>query len=176
MSVAKDITDFLDSKRVSYSIDHHAPCATAQDLAAEEGLSGYRVAKSVVCIADGEPVILVLPAALHVDLNAACKDLEADALRLADPDEIADFFPECELANPPPPLPLWDNASILVDSSLAGDEIVFAAGTPNDAIRMNSVDWLDVTQPFIGHFAAPWGQRVAVDRRLGEESSTHVFL
>ena len=159
MSVAKPITDFLNERGVKYSIDHHATCFTAQNLAAEEALSGYAVGKCVVGFVDGKPVILVLPAPYQVDWDAVCDELDADEARLAEPDEIAEIFTGCAINAPPPALPLWDGVAIVADETMMGDYLpnnpllVMAAGSAQDAIRMDRADWLAIVQPSVANFA-----------------------
>ncbi len=156
MTATKCITQFLDSESVRYEVDHHDACFSAQALAAEEGMTGYRVAKTVVCLADERLVILVLPASCYVDLEVVGAELDAEVVCLADPAAMASFFPDCGIEVAPPPLPLWDNVRIHADTSMmGGNDIVFAAGTANDAIRMGRMDWVRIARPTIGQFAMP---------------------
>ena len=153
MAISKRIIQFLDSKGIDYRIDHHRPAHSAQDLAATEHVTGYCVAKTVVCIADGEPAILVLPAPMEVDFARVCEELEASEARLAYPDEIRGIFPDSVEGMAPPPLPLWEGVTVYADATITNtDEVVFAAGTLRDAIWMSCADWLSLACPVICDF------------------------
>ena len=154
MAVAQCVTQLLDAEGVKYSIDHHSPCFTSQTLAAEENTTGYRVVKTVVAIADGRPVILALPAPFVVDVETCRKELEAKTFRLADPSEIPTYFHGIGDLIAPPPLAIWPGVKVHADETLwhQGD-MLFAAGSHRDAVRMKVSDWLKITQPTVGKFA-----------------------
>ncbi len=154
MSVPSFVTRFLDDRGIRYSIDHHDACGTSQDLAEIEAVTGFEVAKSVVCLVDEAPVILVLPAPYHVSLTAVGEEFEASHVRLADPRDLAELFPDVNRDVAPPPLPLWKHVTLHIDAAMTmPKEIVFAAGSAEDAIRMRTVDWMKVAEASIGRFA-----------------------
>lgn len=154
MTASKRITQFLDTEGVRYEIDHHDACFSAQSLASKEGTTGFRVAKTVVCFVDDQPVVLVLPAPYHVDLEIVGAELGARVVCVADPEDVAAYFPECDIEVAPPPLPLWEGIRIHADASMLGrDDIVFAAGTAKDAVRMSGPDWKRIARPSFGKFA-----------------------
>src|SRR5437763_45727 len=74
----------------------------AQKLAQVEHISGHRVAKVVIAMADGLPVELILPATRRVCLEKLRKVLGAWDVRLASETEMEDFFPGCEVGAVPP--------------------------------------------------------------------------
>ncbi|MDQ7850325.1 MAG: YbaK/EbsC family protein [Armatimonadota bacterium] len=63
-----------------------------------EQVSGYWVAKVVMAVSDGMPVMLVLPVPYRVALVRLKEALGAMSVRLAREEEFAHLFPDCEVA------------------------------------------------------------------------------
>jgi Ala-tRNA(Pro) deacylase len=134
---------------------HHAEAYTAQEVAQREHVSGHRVAKVVVVIADGRLVELVLPASRYVKLEKVRRVLGASAVRLATEQEMAQWFQDCEVGATPA-LRHWAGVDVLMDATLniEGD-ILFQAGTHQDAVRLNFSDWYDLVRPQVASFSEP---------------------
>jgi Ala-tRNA(Pro) deacylase len=134
---------------------HHPEAYTAQEVAQREHFSGHRVAKVVVVMADGRPVELILPASRHVNLDRVRMVLHAQDVRLATEDEMEDYFTDCELGAVPA-LRHWKGVEVLMDRSLnAADQILFQAGTHQDAVRLNFRDWYELVRPQVATFSEP---------------------
>ena len=156
MSVPKWIESTLEKEHVSFEERHHAPCFTAQEVAAEEHFSGHRLAKVVIANADDRMVEVVVPATCRVDFDAVCRELGCQRCRLATEQEIADHFADCEVGAIPP-LRHWPGVLILLDERLSHlpGSILFQAGTHEDAIEIDFEDWFRITQPRVGAFTLP---------------------
>ena len=154
MSLPRWIASTLEAEHVPYQIRHHRPCFTAQEVAAVEHVSGHRLAKVVVVMADEEMVFVVLPASQRLDLRAVSKAMGSGQCRLATEQEMAERFPDCEVGALPP-LPHWDGVIILADKRLTESDgpMVFQAGTHEDAIELSSTDWKRIAHPMEGRFA-----------------------
>lgn len=136
-----------------YQVVHHSPCLSAHELARAEHESEHKTAKVVVVVADGYPVMLVLPADLRVDMAAAKRILSCAVLRLADEDELAHWFKDSDLGAEPPlrrgAMEVW------ADESLEGaGEVLFQGGSHEDGIKMTFEDWFAVVRPKTANFAA----------------------
>jgi Ala-tRNA(Pro) deacylase len=155
MAIPQWAENVLRRRGVPFEQLHHREAFTAQEVAAREHVSGHRVAKVVVVMADDQPVELVLPASRRVLLDRAREALGARQMRLAREEEMEKVFADCEVGAMPP-LSGEANVPMLVDASmqLEGD-IIMQAGTHEDAIRMNCHDWLHIVQPRIASFSAP---------------------
>ena len=124
-----DIGKYLRDQGISFETYEHPPAYTAQEVAAEEHVSGKMMAKAVVVQADGKYAICALPASYKLDMAKVAKVLKSKSARLADETEMAKLFPDVEVGAEPPFGNLWQMPT-LVDSHLAADEeIVFQAGT-----------------------------------------------
>lgn len=153
MAIPQSIEHFLGDHQVPYSVLHHTPAYTAQQEAAVAHVPGWGWAKTVVCFADGRPILVVLPAPSLVDFKRLREVVGARDIRLASEQELAHLYPDCETGTMPPFGPLYGQP-VYVDRSLAGgEEIVFNAGSHSDAIKVKYDDFVRVVQPILGDFS-----------------------
>jgi Ala-tRNA(Pro) deacylase len=153
MSMPKWIERTLDQEQVRYHSRHHRPRFTAQEVAAEEHVSGHRMAKVVIVKTDESMAEVVVPASLRINVDAVRHALGCKTCRLATELEIAERFTDCELGAIPP-LRHWADVPILMDRHLMqlDGQLVFQAGTHEDAIEMEFSEWYRMTQPREGNF------------------------
>jgi len=155
MSTATWIRDELDRRGISYEETHHPDAFTAQEVAHQEHVSGHRVAKVVCILADGWPFELVLPASRRVMLGWVRDLLGARELRLASEEELAEYFPGCELGALPA-LRYWEGVEVIADGHLNQDgEILILGGTHRDSVRVNFDDWFDLVNPRVELISEP---------------------
>jgi Ala-tRNA(Pro) deacylase len=155
MAAPNWIKNMLEKRGVAYEERRHGVAFTAQELAQTEHVSGHCVAKVVVVIADGRPVELILPASRRVVLDRLRTLLGARAVRLAAEAELERIFTDCE-TGATPPLRHWKDVTVLMDASMSSaSELVFQAGTHEDAIRLNFQDWFRLVGPLVGAFTQP---------------------
>jgi Ala-tRNA(Pro) deacylase len=116
---------------------------------------GRSWAKIVVCFADDELILAVVPAHFRVNLEELRVLSGARTMRLAREDEFSGLYPECE----PGAMSPFGNPveqRVFVDRSLVGEtEMVFNAGTHTDALRMHYGDFVDLARPIVGAFGHP---------------------
>lgn len=155
MATARWIREMLTGRGIPFQELHHREVFTSQEVAQCEHVSGHHVAKVVVAMADGRPVELVLPASRRVALKKVKGILGAKEVRLASEAEMERFFQDCELGAVPP-LRHWKDVEVLMDESLnvTGD-ILFQAGTHEDAVRLRFGDWYDLVLPRVADFSEP---------------------
>ena len=152
-----DLRNYLDRLGVRYRWMHHDTAYTAQGLAQAEHVSGKRVVKPVVVEADGQFVLCALPAALYVDMERVKEELHADEARLADEQTLAQLFGDCELGAEPPIGRIFGMPTLMDDSLQSQDEVVFQAGTHEEAVGMSLADYMRMARPKVGHFAKQRG-------------------
>jgi len=149
----RSLDSFLRDARVPFTAFQHPPAFTAQEEAAVSHIRGSCWAKIVVCLADDELVLVVVPAHRLVDLDALRLLSGAAVVRLAEEREFARAYQDCELGAMPPFGALY-RQRVFVDRSLVGEsEMVFNAGTHTDAIRMHYGDFAELAKPIVGAFA-----------------------
>ena len=149
------VKKMLELRGIPFEELHHPQVYTAQEVAQLEHVSGHRVAKVVVVMADGRPVELDLPASRHVLLDRVKAVLNAREVRLATEDEMGKYFTDCEVGAIPP-LRHWQDVAVLMDHSLTVEgDILFQAGTHQDAVRLNFRDWYELVNPQVATFSQP---------------------
>lgn len=153
MAIPVSIRRFVESHGVSYAPIHHRAAFTAQEEAAASHVPGRDWAKTVVCVADGFPVLALVPAHYRVDLDAMRAVTGARSVRLATEHEFATLYPECETGAMAPFGPLY-NQTVYMDEALTRDpDIAFHAGTHVDAIRMTFTDFVSLVHPIPARIA-----------------------
>jgi Ala-tRNA(Pro) deacylase len=144
---------YLRDNQVPYQTQHHPTAFTAQAVAESEHISGRLLAKVVMVVADGDLVMLVLPATRRVDVAQVAALLDAREVRLAEENEFAATFPDCDLGA----MPAFGNlygVPVYVDKTLAEDETIYVqAGTHTDTISLTYADFARLVNPKVADFA-----------------------
>ena len=152
MATATWIKDMLQERGVAFAEEQHREVFTAQEVAQSEHVSGHRLAKVVVVIADGRPIELIIPASRRVVLEQAQKMLGAREVRLASEAEMDRIFGDVE-TGAIPALRHWKDVEVVMDEAMKVDgEIVLHGGTHRDTIRLTFSDWYDMVKPRVGSF------------------------
>ena len=135
------IESYLREQHLPFEPLAHPRAVAAQRLAAIEHVSGSRIAKPVVCSVDGRLSLAVVPATKRVDLEVLREALGAVHVWLVPEHGFAERFWPCE-PGAEPPLGLF-GIPIYVDADLAREPwIVMRGGTHEDAIQVDTDDWL----------------------------------
>jgi Ala-tRNA(Pro) deacylase len=145
----------LQSRGIPFDELHHPEAFTAQRMAEREHVSGHRVAKVVVVMADGRPVELILPATRQVRMDVLHAILNVRRVRLATEEEMGAAFSDCEVGAIPA-LRHWKGIDVVMDRTLNVEgDIVFQAGTHEDAVRVSFRDWYELVKPQVATFSEP---------------------
>jgi Ala-tRNA(Pro) deacylase len=152
MEIPQRLLTFLNQSQVKYQILHHPEAFTAQELAAIEHVQGKYHAKVVIATAAGQLVMLVLPATHRVDLDKLGA-LAGKPATMATEAQFENLFPDCAIGTMPPFGHLYGVPTYLERSLTEDAQIVFAAGTHSDAIKMSYADYIRVAQATLGDFA-----------------------
>lgn len=149
------VMEYLQNHHSSFKVTEHKPAYTAEQLATVEHIPPHQVAKPVIIRADAKYYLCVLPADRRIDLYAMQKHLKAKNVRLANEHEMENLFVDSELGAEPPFGNLY-NLPTLVDKKLTKDrEIVFQAGTHDQAIWMKTKEYLKLIEPDVFGFSYP---------------------
>ena len=151
----KVLEDFLSKKKVKYKVIKHDLAYTAQEIAAAEHIPGRKVTKTVIVKADGEPKVLVLAAPCMVDFTKLKKVLSCKKVELAQEEEIAKIFPDCEIGAIPPFADLI-NVPIYIDEQLSENEEVSAnACSHTEAVLLKYKDFEEISGGVKSSFSKP---------------------
>ena len=135
------IETHLKERHRIYEHHRHTVAMTAQELAASEHVSGYRVAKPVVVKLDGKLAIAVVAATDKVALGTLEEATASTAAELVPEADFAGTFRPCEPGSEPP-LALF-GLPIFVDEKLLHEKkLLMPAGTHEDAIALDTHEWI----------------------------------
>lgn len=126
---------------------------TAQEVAAQLHVPGRQLAKVVMAKVEGELVMLVLPAPARVDFSRLQEALGAKEVELAREREFADRFPDCEVGAMPPFGGLYQVPTYVDETLMKTGDIVFLAGTHNEALKLSTAEYERLAQPQVLNFA-----------------------
>jgi Ala-tRNA(Pro) deacylase len=147
------LENYLRENQVRFEEHHHPRAVSAQEVAASEHVPGRMLAKTVMVLADGQMVMLALPAPYQVDLEKAAAALGVDEARLAQEEEFEDSFPDCEVGAMPPFGNLY-GVPVYVEKTLAEDEtMVFRSGTHTETMSVSYSDFERLVEPTVAQFA-----------------------
>lgn len=159
MSARESLKQYLSDNGVTFEEHHHSLAYTAQDVANAEHTPGNVVAKVTIARAEGELIMLVLPASRRVDFEKV-NDILGREVSLAAESEFADVFPDCETGAMPPFGHLY-GLRVYVDRELADDDyIIFNEGTHTDTLKIRYADYERLEHPVLAEFAAARTGRV----------------
>ncbi len=148
-----DVEKVLREAGVRYTKREHPVAYTAQEMAAEEHVSGDAVAKPVLVQAGERNIMCVLPASCKIDLGRLAKALKVKKCKLLAESEMAGIFPDVEVGAEPP-FGRFYGVETLVDSRLAENrQVTFAAGTHRTSIEMDYDDFTRLAESAEADFA-----------------------
>ena len=106
------------------------PTRTVTEAALAVGCSEAQIAKSIVFVADGEPVVCIASGAHRIDVDRLCEGLDAAACRAASPDEVraATGFAVGGVA------PFAHGLPVVFDESLLLHERIWAAAGDGNSV------------------------------------------
>ncbi len=136
-----------------YEVHEHPLAFTTSRVAEVEHVSGKEVAKPVILLADDRFVMAVVPGHKHVDLNKAKEALGCEELRLAEEDEFASAFADCERGAEPPLGHLYGMKTV-VDLRLDSPRVTFRGGSHTQTITMGLEDYRLAANAVVGDLAA----------------------
>jgi prolyl-tRNA editing enzyme YbaK/EbsC (Cys-tRNA(Pro) deacylase) len=145
------LKQLLEAAGASFSVSRHAPVFTSQEAAIVRGTPLASGAKALVCLADGRPVMFVMPADLRLATKAAKKALGVRDLRFANKEQVHELTGLAPGAIPP--FGSLFGLSTYCDSRMAEHcSINFNAGDHSLSISLSFDDYARVETPSMGEF------------------------
>jgi Ala-tRNA(Pro) deacylase len=154
------VPSFLVDQLVPFETLMHPPAYTAQRLARYLGLPGSQVVKGVLLRGPAGFLLAVLPATQQVNVAAVASHL-GNPMRLADAQEIAEVFGDCEWGVVSPFGRLYGIGTILEDALTSETMIVFEGHSHAEAIRLRCADYERLERPRRLRFAQAVSSRPA---------------
>lgn len=153
MKCRERMEQYLRENGVGFEVKTHSQAFTMQEVAAALHVPGRQVAKVVMVTADGNLVMLVLAAPDRLDFAKVRGMLAARRVSLAEEQEFAGVFPDCETGAMPPFGNQYELATY-VDQALAQEgDIVFRIGTHRETLKVAYADYARLAKPMVADFA-----------------------
>jgi Ala-tRNA(Pro) deacylase len=146
------VPEFLAEQHIPFEALLLPPAFSATQRAKNLHVSGRHVAKCVLLVASEGPLLAVLRATHQIDFALLSSQL-GGPVRLAEDEEIAGAFPDCEWGVVLPFGVLYGLPTILDDSLQPEDMIVFEGNTHVEAVRLRCSDFERLERPRRLHFA-----------------------
>ena len=143
-----NVEKYLRNHDVWFELIEHKPTFSASTLAHVVQTMEQEVAKPVmVCVDDGLALVVV-PASATVDLELVKEVLGAESVYLATESECGHEFVDCEFGARLPFGSEYGLRTVMDESLLDDEEIVFEGNTHRQAIRMKLADFVELEKPF----------------------------
>jgi Ala-tRNA(Pro) deacylase len=144
---AARVREYLMTHGIGYEIHDHVEAFTAQELAAAEHIPGRLVAKVVMLRVGDDLVMSVVRAPDHVSISKARTVFGRDDIHIATELDFQESFPDCELGAVPPFGHLYGMRTYVDERLLDTDELVCAAGSHHQSMRVATGDWYKLVEP-----------------------------
>lgn len=152
MTVYEQIISLLNNLNTSYQVLEHIPTRTCEESALIRNTSPDQGAKALVCFADKQPILIVLPCSYKLDTKLFKSIFNFKDLRFATPNEVKGLT-TLEIGSIPPLGNLF-NLTTFVDENLGKNkQIAFNAGDHSRSIIMGFPDYNSLSHAQIGNFS-----------------------
>jgi Ala-tRNA(Pro) deacylase len=153
MPVLDKILEKLDQENIPYKKVEHDPVYTSEQAAQIRGSDLSKGAKALVCYADKQSVLLVVPGNMKADFKSYKRVFSIKDIRMATPEEVQNLT-GLTIGSIPPFGSLMGLKSYFADQFSSKNEIVFNAGSHSVSIFMTAEDLIKAENPVMGDFAA----------------------
>lgn len=152
--IPTSIEAHLRAHHGDYEHHVHPSAMTAQELAAADHVTGYRVAKPVVVKLGGQLALAVVSAAERVALGVL-EEATGTSAELVPEAEFSARFAGCE-AGAEPPLSIFGLPIFVDEKFLHADRVLMQAGTHEDSVLLDTHGWMrcENVQP-VANLGAP---------------------
>ena len=152
MSVFDSVSQLLTAKSIDFDILRHAPVYTSEEAAAVRGTPLASGAKALICKADDQFVMIVLPADRKLASKAVRKAGGIKSLRFASREEVEQLT-GLTPGSIPPFGSLFGLATWCDERLAEHQRINFNAGDHSISISMTYDDYIAAEQPRLGQYA-----------------------
>ncbi|HET9316793.1 MAG TPA: YbaK/EbsC family protein [Vicinamibacteria bacterium] len=151
--MSERLSNLLASRRLDFHVVPYHDAIDAQHVASACHVRGREMAKVlVVRDADGQFLMVAIPAGRRLDLAAVQRATGRMGLRLATEQEFGPLFPDCQLGAMPPFPELYD-VPVLVDGCLQDSpEIYFRGGSHHELVGMRFLDYANLAHPTVSAY------------------------
>lgn len=150
--VYQRIVEFLKENKVSYQIFEHEPVYTSEQASKVRGTSLSGGAKALIFLADGSPVMVVVPGNRRVDVKKFKQMYRVGDLRMATPEEVKKTTEGVEIGAVHP-FGNLHKIPVYVDEHLGrNSKISFNVGLHTKSAEISWGDYYRLVKPKLGSF------------------------
>jgi len=151
-AIFEQLSELLRRHAVSFKEQRHEPVFTSKEAARVRGTSLASGAKALICRADEQFVMFVLPADRRLASKFVRQQLGLRSLRFASREEVAELT-GLQPGSIPPFGSLFHLTTYCDDRLRAQPVINFNAGDHTISISLTFADYVRVEEPVLGAFA-----------------------
>lgn len=152
-SLTDRLLAYLEEKGVEARVLRHPPVRTSEEAARVRGTPLEQGAKALVCRADGNPVLLVLPADRRLDTRAFKRTFGIKNLAMVSAEDLHALV-GLEPGAVPPFGNLMELPTYVDERLLALPRISFNAGSRETSVIMSPADYQRLVHPTVSRFAS----------------------
>lgn len=153
MTVYEKIIELLNSNNIKYQALEHEPTPTCEDSARVRGTSMDQGAKALICFADKQPILIVLPCSYKLDSKVFKNEFKVRDLRFATPEEVFQLT-GLQVGAIPPFGKLFEMPTYIDEKLNTNENIAFNAGDRCKSVIMKYKDYIEASGGIIGRYAA----------------------
>ncbi len=140
MAVAETVQNFLDKHAIEYDLVPHPHTGSSHESAQAAHVSEDHIAKAVIVKDSAGYAMVVVPADQWVEVKHLRKELNRD-LHLADEDEIAKLFSDCDVGAVPPLGPAYGIETFTDEALRSLANVYFEAGDHEKLVHTRGEDF-----------------------------------
>lgn len=140
MTVTDTLLTFLRENAAEFEVVTHEPVTTSEEAARVRGTPLEQGAKALVFVADGHPILLVLPANKRVDRRAFKTAFGVKDLNMVSPDQLREMT-GLEVGAVPPFGHLLGLPTYVDERLLANPCLAFNAGSRTTSVLLKTSDY-----------------------------------
>jgi Ala-tRNA(Pro) deacylase len=147
MAIAFTLKQYLDDKNVDYDVLTHKHTHSSEATSRASHIPGQALAKGVVLTREGGFILAIVPASSKVRIDVL-ERLFHCPIGMANEDEIAEIFPDCEEGAVPPVAEAYA-VDTLIDESLDKlSDVYLEAGDHRSVIHISGEQFRELTRDF----------------------------
>lgn len=141
MTMASIVKRYIEERGVAYELINHPVTGSSHETAEATHIDEEHLAKAVIVQDTGGTVMAVVPGSAWVSLSALGKELSRD-MELAEEEQAARHFPDCDAGAIPPLGPAYGIVTVLDEAFVSLAYVYFESGDHRTLVKVNSDDFL----------------------------------
>ena len=153
MTIAATVKSHIEGRDVAYEVIAHPATGSSHETAEAAHVDEGHIAKAVILQDSEGTVMVVVPADSWVKLSAVEKELNREMV-LADENEAARHFPDCDAGAIPPLGPAYGMETLINRTLTSLAYVYFESGDHRSLLKVKSEDFLELLGGArLGYFA-----------------------